>query len=338
MSLAAPAACRLQTTYLGLDLSSPVIVGASPLAEDIDALRRLEEQGAGAVVMPSLFEEQYIVDREALSAHTEPHFWNSPEAGSYLPQADDFAFRPDRYFDQVRAAKDALDIPVIASINGTTAGGWLDYALDIQSAGADALELNVYRVPADDLRSGLDVELELYELVRAVRARLHIPFAVKLSPFFTVLPQVIGNLASRGAQGVVLFNRFLQPDFDIETLEVVSRAQLSSPSDLLLRLRWLALLHGRYPLSLALSGGIHRAEDIVKGIMAGADTVQVVSYLLRHGVESFAGLMAGFCRWLETHGVDDIADMRGCLSLGRCPDPSAFERAHYMKVLQGWKS
>jgi dihydroorotate dehydrogenase (fumarate) len=338
MSLAAPAACRLQTTYLGLALSSPVIVGASPLAEDIGALRRLEDQGAGALVMHSLFEEQYIVDREALSAHTEPHFWNSPEAGSYLPQADDFAFRPDRYFDQVRAAKDALDIPVIASINGTTAGGWLDYALDIQSAGADALELNVYRVPADDLRSGLDVELELYELVRAVRARLHIPFAVKLSPFFTVLPQVIGNLASRGAQGVVLFNRFLQPDFDIETLEVVSRAQLSSPSDLLLRLRWLALLHGRYPLSLALSGGIHRAEDIVKGIMAGADTVQVVSYLLRHGVESFAGLMAGFCRWLETHGVDDIADMRGCLSLGRCPDPSAFERAHYMKVLQGWKA
>lgn len=328
---------RLETSYLGLRLRSPVILGASPLAEDIGALCRVEELGAGAVVLHSLFEEQYLLDRSAFEVHTETHAWNSPEAASYFPGAEDFTFRPDRYFDQIRAAKDTLSIPVIASLNGTTTGGWLDYALDIQNAGADALELNVYRVPADDRRSGLDVELELIELVQAIRARLHIPFAVKLSPFYTVLPQVVRSLAEHGANGAVLFNRFLQPDLDIESLEVLPRAQLSSPSDLLLRLRWLAILHGRYPLSLALSGGVHKAEDIVKGLMAGADAVQVVSFILRHGVEAFGGLMKNFTRWLDEHNVAAVDEIRGCLSLGRSPDPSAFERAHYMKVLQGWK-
>lgn len=330
-------AVKLETEYLGLKLRSPVVIGASPLAEDIGALRRLEELGAGAVVFHSLFEEQYLLDREALQAHTEPHSWNNPEAASYFPEAEDFAFRPDRYFDQLRAAKDALGIPVIASLNGVSPGGWLDYAVDIQSAGADALELNVYRVPADELRSGNDIELELYELVQAVRARLQIPLAVKLSPFYTALPQVVRNLAGQGAAGVVLFNRFLQPDLDIENLEVVPRVQLSSPSDLLLRLRWLALLHGKYPLSLALSGGVHRAEDIVKGLMAGADVVQVVSFVLRHGVEAFGGLMEDFRSWLEVHEVGGVGEMRGGLSMGRSPDPAAYERAHYMKVLQGWK-
>jgi len=340
MSVPAPATSaglRLETGYLGLRLRSPIILGASPLAEDIGALRRIEELGAGAVVLHSLFEEQYALDRSAFQAHTETHSWNSPEAASYFPAAGDFTFRPDRYFDQVRSAKDALGIPVIASLNGASAGGWLDYAVDIQNAGADALELNIYRVPADDRQSALDLELEIIQLVQAVRARLHIPFAVKLSPFYTVLPQVIRSLAEHGANGAVLFNRFLQPDLDIENLEVLPRVQLSSPSDLLLRLRWLAILHGRHPLSLALSGGVHKAEDIVKGLMAGADAVQVVSYVLRHGVEAFGGLVEDFTRWLEEHEIGGVDDIRGCLSLGRCPDPAAYERAHYMKIVQGWK-
>lgn len=327
----------LATRYLGLGLSSPLVVGASPVGDDLSALRRLEDLGAGAVVLHSLFEEQYLREQEAALAHTEPYADGSAEASGFFPAAHDYTHRPDAYFDHLRAAKAALSIPVIASLNGLTTGGWLDYAIDLQSAGADAVELNAYRVPSDDRRSGASIEEDLVDLVRAVRARLRIPFAVKLSPFYTSLPHLVRQVAEAGADGVVLFNRFYQPDLDIENLEVQTRVQLSTPSDLLLRLRWMALLHGRYPLSLALSGGVHKGEDVVKALMAGADVVQVASYLLRHGVEAFGVLVEDLTGWLESHEVASSNEIRGALSLKHCPDPSAFERAHYMKILQGWK-
>lgn len=327
----------LETTYLGLRLSNPLIAGASPLGEDLGVLRHLEDVGVGAVVLHSLFEEQYALEAGAVEAHTGQHAFASAEAADYFPLQDEYILKPDSYFEHVRAAKESLGIPVIASLNGLTTGGWLDYAIDIQAAGADALELNVYRVPADDRRSGAEIEQELIDLVLAMRARVKIPLVVKLSPFYTALTHVVRRLSECAVDGVVLFNRFYQPDLDIVNQEVVSRVQLSTPSDLLLRLRWLAILHGKYPLALGLSGGVHKAEDVIKGIMAGADTVQVVSYLLRHGVEAFPVLLQDLAQWLEEKETASIADIRGSLSLQHCPDPSAFERAHYMRILQGWK-
>ncbi|MDX6767159.1 MAG: dihydroorotate dehydrogenase-like protein [Candidatus Methylacidiphilales bacterium] len=327
----------LATPYLGFNLKNPLIAGASPLGEHLGNLRRLEDLGAGAVVLHSLFEEQYEMEARSVQALTEPFFHSSPEASGYFPESEDYVLRPDAYFEQVRAAKAALGIPVIASLNGTSQGGWLDYAVDIQAAGADALELNVYRVQTDDQRSAADIEQELIDLALAVRARLKIPFVVKLSPFYSSLPHVVRRLSECAVDGVVLFNRFYQPDFDITNQEVVTRVQLSTPSALLLRLRWLAILHGRYPLALSLSGGIHRVEDIIKGIMAGADTVQLVSYLLRHGIDALPILLQNLEEWLVEQEIESLSTIRGSLSLKHCPDPSAFERAHYMKILQGWK-
>ena len=327
----------LETSYLGLKLRNPIISGASPLGENLGTLRRLEDLGVGAVVLHSLFEEQYTLEQAAAEAHTEAHMMASPEASGYFPQADDYILKPDSYFEHVRAAKAALGIPVIASLNGITTGGWLDYAADIQSAGADALELNVYRVPADDRVSGAEIEQELIDLVLAMRSRLKIPLTVKLSPFYTSLPHVVRRLSECAADGIVLFNRFYQPDLDIVNQEVVPRVQLSTPSALLLRLRWLALLYGRYPLALTLSGGIHKSEDIIKAVMAGADAVQTVSYLLRHGIDALPVLLEDLEQWMEEQEIESLSAIRGSLSLKNSPDPSSFERAHYMRVLQGWK-
>jgi dihydroorotate dehydrogenase (fumarate) len=327
----------LETSYLGFKLRNPLIAGASPLGEDLGTLRRLEDLGAGAVVLHSLFEEQFALEAEAVLAHTEFHENASPEAAGYFPASEDYLLKPDVYFKHIESAKEALDIPVIASLNGSTRGGWLDYAIDIQSAGADALELNVYRVPADDARSGADIEQELIDLVLAMRSRVKIPLVVKLSPYYTSLAHVVRQLSECAVDGVVLFNRFYQPDLDILNQEVVTRVQLSTPSALLLRLRWLAILYGRYPLALTLSGGVHKAEDVIKALMAGADAVQTVSYLLRHGVEALPILLEDLEGWLEEQEIQSLSSIRGSLSLKNCPDPSAFERAHYMKVLQGWK-
>lgn len=327
----------LETRYLGLRLPTPFVVGASPLADDVGVLLKLEAAGAGAVVMHSLFEEQ--LTRETLAADellTAPSE-SFAEALSYFPSSSDYALGPDDYLDQIRTLKRALRIPVIASLNGCTPGGWVAHASLIEDAGADALELNIYDVITDPELCAEEVESRLLEIVTAVRERVRIPLSVKLAPFYTSLPDVVRRLYLCGVQGVVLFNRFYQPDLDIEELAVQPRLYLSTSSELLLRLRWLAILHGKFPISLALSGGVHKGGDAIKGLMSGADVVQVVSLILRHGPAAFGALVEEVTAWLAAHEYGSVDELRGCLSHRHCPDPSAFERANYLKVLQLWK-
>ena len=328
----------LSTRYLGLTLSSPLMPGASPLVDDLDSVRRLEDAGAGAIVMHSLFEEQIAEEQigtwGGLEAGAEAH----PEAATYLPRPPDFVLDPDRYLEQVRRIKEAVRVPVIGSLNGVTPGGWLRTARLIEEAGADALELNLYRVPADPCESGQDAEFRDLELVHAVKSTVRIPVAVKISPFYSSPAAFVREIDERGADGLVLFNRFYQPDLEIESLEVVPALRLSRPDELLLRLRWIAILSGRVRASLAVTGGVHSSQDAIKAIMAGAHAVQMVSALLRHGPEHLRAVRAGMEAWMEQHGYASLDRMRGCLSLARCPDPGAFERANYLKVLQTWRT
>src|SRR5579864_1989539 len=275
----------LSTTYLGLKLPHPLMPGASPLVDDLGTVRRLEDAGAAAIVMHSLFEEQIVAEQFTTHEITESHASAHPEAHSYFPDPEVFALGPDEYVAQIARIKHAVRLPVIASLNGTTRGGWLDYARLIEQAGADALELNVYTVAADPWEHPQTIERRLEELVRAVRNAVKIPLAVKLSPFFTSLPYLARQLDAAGADGLVIFNRFYQPDVDLEQLEVQRSIHLSDSSELLLRLRWLAILSGRIQASLAVSGGIHSGRDALKAVMCGAHAVQLVSALLRHGVD-----------------------------------------------------
>ncbi len=327
---------KLTTNYLGLTLPSPLVAGASPLADDLDTARRLEDAGAGAIVMHSLFEEQIELEELGTVHGMNVHEECFAEALSYFPRPADFRLGPDQYLEQVRRLKQALQIPVIASLNGTTAAGWLRYAALLQQAGADAIELNTYRIVTDFSESSAQVEDNLVEIIRAVRARVQVPIAVKLSPFFSALPHLSLRLAEAGANGLVLFNRFYQPDFDLDSLEVVPHLQLSDRSELTLRLRWLAILYGRLPVALAATGGVHTATDAVKALMAGADIVQVVSALLQYGAGYLAKLHADLRGWMENAGYESVEELRGCLSLQRCPNPAAFERAQYMRILHTW--
>jgi dihydroorotate dehydrogenase (fumarate) len=327
----------LHTTYLGLPLSSPILPGASPLVDDLDAVRRLEDAGAPAIVMHSLFEEQIRREQVGTMRALELHAESSAEATSFLPNPDEFALGPHQYLEQVRRIKAAVSVPVIASLNGTTDSGWTEYARLIEEAGADALELNTYFLATSLWRSGEAIEKEMLSVVQAVRQEVSIPIAVKLSPFYTSLAHVARQLDELGADGVVLFNRFYQPDIDVEELTVVPRLALSDSSELLLRIRWLAILYGRLQASLGLSGGVHTPHDVVKGIMAGADAVQVVSALLQNGPEHIRSLRDGLCAFMLLHEYGSLEEMRGSLSLETCPDPSAFERANYMRVLQSWR-
>ena len=327
---------NLETTYLGLRLRSPLMPGASPLVDDLDQVRRLEDAGAGAIVMHSLFEEQIDLEELGTIHGMDVHNESFAEALSYFPRPGDFRLGPHQYLEQIRRIKATVRVPVIASLNGTTATGWLRYARLIEEAGADALELNVYRIVSSFDETSTQVENQLIEIVASVRQQVRIPIAVKLSPFFSALPALARRLAEAGADGLVLFNRFYQLDLDIEALEVVPHLHLSDRSELLLRLRWLAILYGRLPLSLAATGGVHTATDVLKALMAGADGVQMVSVLLQYGVQHLAKLEADLVRWMKEHGYDSVAQLRGCLSLERCPDPAAFERANYMRILQTW--
>ena len=327
----------LRTTYLGFDLPHPFLPGASPLVDDLDTVRRLEDAGAAAIVMHSLFEEQLVselVATHAFLSETEESF---AEATSFLPGQVAHTLGPQKYLEQLVRIKHAVDVPVIASLNGATAGGWLEYADMMQQAGADALELNVYRLATDPERSSAELEAEVVEMVREVKAVVKIPLAVKLSPFYTSLTHFAGRLAEAGADGLVLFNRFYQPDLNIEELDVEPTLHLSNSSELLLRLRWLAILYGQVKASLAVTGGVHTVEDAVKAIMAGADAVQTVSLLLRNGPEALSALRDGVERWFEEHEYESIDEARGCLSLERCPDPGGYERANYMLILESWK-
>lgn len=329
---------NLSTRYLGLALPHPLIAGASPLADHLDTVRRLEDAGASAIVLRSLFEEQ--ITREQVSAflHSEVHGESFAEALSYFPSPQTFVFGPEEYLEHLGRVKAAVKVPVIASLNGTTKDGWLDYPPLIESTGADALELNLYRLAFDPALSGEDVERESVAVVREVRRTVRIPLAVKLSPFYSSLPHFARQLDEAGADGLVLFNRFYQPDIDPETLEVNRSLHLSDARELPLRLRWLAALSGQVKASLAVSGGVHEARDAIKAIMAGAHAVQVVSVLLRIGPEYMKVLHQGLENWMREFEWESIEAMRGNMSLQRCPDPAAYERANYMMMLQGWRS
>jgi dihydroorotate dehydrogenase (fumarate) len=326
----------LSTTYLGLSLPHPLMPGASPLVDDLGMVKRLEDAGAAAIVMHSLFEEQITAERARTLHQIESHAGSFSEAPSYFPDRPALSVGPEPYLEQIRRIKAAVRVPVIGSLNGTTATGWLDYARLIQQAGADALELNFYVVATDPLEQGQAVEQRVLDILRRVKASVTIPVAVKLSPFFGSLAHVASQLDGLGADGLVLFNRFYQPDIDVETLAVVPRLQLSDSSELLLRLRWLAILSGHLRASLAVTGGVHTAVDAIKAVMAGAHAVQLVSALLQHGPEHLKTVREEMGRWMEEHEYHSLRQMQGSMNLTRCPDPQAFERANYMRVLHSW--
>ncbi len=328
----------LSTTYLGLSLPHPLMPGASPLVDDLDMVKRLEDAGAAAIVMHSLFEEEITGERAQTLRHIEAHTDSFAEAPSYFPDRSGVSVGPESYLEQIRRIKAAVRAPVIGSLNGTTATGWLEYARMIEQAGADALELNFYVVATNPLEDGQAIEQRVLDIVCKVKASVTIPVAVKLSPFFGSFAHIASELDGLGADGLVLFNRFYQPDIDVETLEVVPRLQLSDSSELLLRLRWLAVLSGHVRASLAVTGGVHTAVDAIKGVMAGAHAVQLVSVLLQHGPERLNTMRADMIRWMEEHEYHSLSQMQGSMNLMRCPDPAAFERANYMRVLHSWRS
>jgi dihydroorotate dehydrogenase (fumarate) len=325
----------LRTTYLGLELPHPLMPGASPLPDVLDTARRLEDAGAAAIVMRSLFEEQILQEDLSAGLYVEGPMESYAEALSYFPNPEGFALGPFEYLEHVRRLRQAVSVPLIASLNGTTLGGWLEYAQFLQDAGADALELNVYRLPVSAEEDASEVERETADMVLAVKHTVRIPVAVKLSPFYTSLPAFVARLERAGADGLVLFNRFLQPDIDVEDLRALPRMELSHPSELRLRLRWLAILSSGFKGSLACSGGVHDTPGVVKSLMAGADVVQVVSALLSRGVEYLAVLRRELETWLTEHEYTSLRQMRGSMNMAGCPDPKAYERAHYMRVLQG---
>ncbi|HSC29977.1 MAG TPA: dihydroorotate dehydrogenase-like protein [Vicinamibacterales bacterium] len=327
----------LSTTYLGLRLAHPLMPGASPLADSLDMVKRLEDAGASAIVLRSLFEEQLTRAEYGRLHELLAQAKSFPEAISLLPLPQEFAFEPDRYLEQVRRIKSAVGVPVIASLNGTSPQGWVDYASQIESAGADALELNFYYVATDLNESGVDVETRLLEVVGLVRRRVTIPLAVKLSPFFSSLPHLAQRLDAVGADGLVLFNRFYQADIDPEAQEVVARLHLSTSEDLLLRVRWLAILSGHTKASLAASGGVHSGIDALKALMAGAHAVQMVSALIQHGPGYLALVLRDLERWLEAHEYGSLGQALGSMSLSRSRNPAALERGNYIRVLQAWR-
>ena len=328
----------LTTKYLGLELAHPLMAGSSPLAADLDKVRRLEDAGAAAIVMPSLFEEQIEMEQAASLAHEDAHAESSAEATSYFPRPEGYRLGPDDYLALLARVKAAVKVPVIASLNGVTKGGWLSYAGQMQKAGADALELNVYHVPTDPKVTGEQLEGTVVEMVKEIKKGVTIPVAVKLAPFYSSLPHFAHRLEAAGADGLVLFNRFYQPDIDVEQLEARRTLRYSTSAELNLRLRWLAILSGRLRPSLAASGGVHTAEDVVKAVMAGAHAVQVVSALLQQGPAHLKRLREELSRWLEQHEYESLDQMRGSMSLVKSPDPQAYERANYIQILQGWKA
>jgi dihydroorotate dehydrogenase (fumarate) len=327
----------LSTTYLGFSLPSPLMPGASPLVDDLDTVKRLEDAGASAIVMHSLFEEQITREQLASVRNILVHENSFAEALSYFPRVDEYALGPDPYLEQIQRIKAMVGVPVIGSLNGTTPEGWLAYAKQIQEAGADAVEINFYHVATDPKETGADVERRLIEVVRLVKAAVTIPVAVKVSPFFSSLPHLAQQLDGLGADGLVLFNRFYQPDIDPEALEAVPRLNLSTSDDLLLRVRALATLSGRVKASLAATGGVHTSLDALKAVMAGAHAVQMVAALLQHGPQHLRVVREELARWLQDHEYASLRQAQGSMSLEHCPDPEAFERGNYMRVLQTWR-
>ncbi len=327
----------LSTTYLGLKLPHPIMPGASPMVDKIDLVKRMEDAGASAIVMHSLFEEQLMREELATYHHIDVHADSFAEAMTYLPRPDEFNLGPDQYLEQLVRIKQSVDLPVIASLNGFTAGGWIRYAKLMQDAGANALELNVYYLATKADETGEEVEQRTIDILKAVKQAVSIPVSIKLSPFFSSMANMAKRLDDAGADGMVLFNRFYQPDIDVESLEVEPTLRLSDSSELNLRLRWLAVVSGHVRASLAVSGGVHNHIDAVKAVMTGAHAVQVVSGILQQGPDVIRRIREGLTQWLEEHEYDSLEQMRGSMNLLRCPDASMFERANYIRILQGYK-
>ena len=327
---------NLATTYMGLNLRNPIVPSASPLSRQLDNIKKLEDAGAPAVVLYSLFEEQVALEEGDLSYLLEGGAASLAEASAYYPQKQDYPRDPDAYVEHIRKAKEAVDIPIIGSMNGTSTGGWLDYAKKIEEAGADGLELNIYFIPTTDTLLGMDVETLYLDIVKAVSNTVDIPIAVKLSPFFSALPDVATRVEEAGADALVLFNRFYQPDINVEAKAIEPRITLSSSADLLLPLRWIAILYGQVDCSLALTSGVHAAEDVLKAIMAGADIANVCSALLQGGVDKQKELLDETAQLMDKLGIESLSSIRGSMSLQNYVEPQAFERASYIKLLQGY--
>lgn len=327
---------NLETSYLGMRLKNPLVVAASPLGRDVDRLARLADAGAAAVVLPSLFEEQIEHDSLQVHAALEHGAESFPEALSYLPEVEAYNTGPERYLDLVRRARKELSIPVIASLNGTSAGGWTSYARQLEDAGAHALELNVYIIAADINETSAQVEQRYLDTVAAVRETIDIPLAVKIGPYFSAMASMARRLVDAGADGLVLFNRFYQPDIDLERLEVVPDLRLSTSIELRLPLRWIAILRGRVHASLAATTGIHDHIDVVKMLLAGADVTMMASALLRHGPGRLTEMVAGLSEWLEDNDYLSVEQMQGSMSQESVPDPSSFERANYLETLASY--
>jgi len=328
----------LTTTYLGLKLTNPIVPSASPLSHTLDSMRRLEDAGASAIVMYSLFEEQIVQESAELNHYLSYGTESFAEALSYFPQAEDYNLGPEEYLDLLHKAKTSLHIPIIASLNGISTGGWIKYAQKMEEAGADALELNVYYIPTDPKLTGAEVENRYVEVLQAVKKTVRIPVAIKLNPFFSALANIAHRLDEAGADGLVLFNRFYQPDINLDTLEVVPNVILSTPQALRIPLRWIAILYRRVRASLAATSGIHTAEDALKMLMAGADVTMMCSALLRHGPNHIKKVLDDMNRWMTEHEYVSVQQMKGSMSQKSIADPSAFERANYMKALQSFKS
>jgi dihydroorotate dehydrogenase (fumarate) len=328
---------NLSTNYLGLKLRSPLVPSASPLGEDAENIKRMEDAGAAAVVLHSLFEEQIVSDRLELDKRLTQGTESFSEALTFFPQLGEYRVGPEEYLDLIAKAKKSVQIPVIASLNGASRGGWVNYAKDMQQAGADALELNIYQIPTDMDMPGAVVEENTIEIVKAVKASLSIPVAVKLSPFFSNFANMAKRLDEAGADGLVLFNRFYQPDIDLDVLDVSPNVLLSTPMAMRLPLRWIAILYSRVKANLAATSGIHRGTDAIKMLMAGADVTMLCSVLLRKGIKHLAVIEEEMVAWLTEHEYESVEQLKGSLSQKSCPDPTSFERAQYMRALSTYR-
>jgi dihydroorotate dehydrogenase (fumarate) len=327
----------LKTTYLGLNLKNPLVASPSPLSEKVDNVKRLEEAGVSAVVLYSLFEEQIIHESMELDHFLSQGTESFAEALSYLPDSGKYSLAPEKYLEHLHKVKQNVHIPVIGSLNGVSSGGWINYARKIEEAGADALELNIYFLPNSQDLSSPELEAAYITLVRDVRAQIKIPLAVKLSPYFTAIPNLAKRLVEAGANGLVLFNRFYQPDFDLEQLEVVPNLVLSNSSELRLPLRWIAMLYGRMQVDFALTSGVHTAQDALKAVMAGASVAMTTSALLKNGIGKASEILQDMEAWMVAHEYESIRQMKGSMSQKAVAEPAAFERANYMKVLNSFK-
>jgi len=328
----------LSTNYLGLALKNPIVASSSPLSHTIDGIQRLEDAGASAVVMYSLFEEQITFDSFYVDHYLRSNTNSFAESLSYFPEMESYNVWPDEYLNLIRQAKESVDIPIIGSLNGVSIGGWTNYATLIEDAGADALELNIYYVPTSLEITGREVEDIYVDMLRQVKRSVTIPVAIKLSPFFSSVAHMSKRLIDHGANALVLFNRFYQPDLDLEKLEVAPRLVLSNSQELRLPLRWVALLYGRLMADLAITTGVHTSEDVLKGLMAGAKVTMMASELLQHGVGRIGEVLSEIEAWIEQHEYASVTQMIGSMSQQHCAEPAAFERANYMKTLDSYRS